>query len=69
MGVMMLRIIQAMILCTICRMSKQIGARSLRSVVNQTFKGKDAFDIVVRTVGGVVAAYLIYKVATNAKGM
>lgn len=38
----------------------------MRAVVNQTFKGKDAFEIVVRTVGGVVAAYLLIKVATNA---
>lgn len=39
----------------------------LRAVVNNSLKGKDAFDVVVRTVFGVVAVFLIANVSTHAQ--
>lgn len=47
-------------------MSKLGGVRAL---VNQAFQGQDAFHIVQRTIGGVLALYLLAKVATNGSGM
>jgi hypothetical protein len=41
---------------------------SVRDVVNQSLRGRDPFDIVVRTVGGVVLAYAVVHVANNATG-
>lgn len=42
---------------------------AVKDVVNRSLSGREPFEIVVRTVGGVVLVYAAVHVASNAGGM